>query len=283
MSRGPRRRPRYRFRGRSPRARLRRGTTGLALSRLLAGVGRRRAPRGSPAWPATRSRTAPSGWSRLRADPCPRVRRSHASLDHEPDARHRSRPRSRRAAHTLLGAAAPQLVPNVGAAPPFAESCRCHRRQTESVVQLAIGEQTAVRGDPGAMNSSLIRRSKETRRAAGCLHPVASAIPGSLRRPYCSENYTRIRRCRSPKCRSQMGNGSPDRLVSVGEQPIVDCGPCRANRSFLDMPHFSLAKLSFVDLRELLGSEDAAPLAEVDQLQLVPRRGLRHAAPSCRP
>jgi hypothetical protein len=66
---------------------------------------------------------------------------------------------------------APQLVPNVGAAPPFAESCRCHRRQTESVVQLAIGEQTAVRGDPGAMNSSSIRRSKETRRAAGRLHP----------------------------------------------------------------------------------------------------------------
>jgi hypothetical protein len=58
----------------------------------------------------------------------------------------------------------------------------------------------------------------------------------------------------------------PDRSVSVGEQPIVDCGPCRARRSFLDMPHFSLAKLSFVDLRELLGSEDAAPLAEVDQL-----------------
>jgi hypothetical protein len=54
-----------------------------------------------------------------------------------------------------LAQQAPQLGPNVGAAPPFAESCRCHRRQTESVVQLAIGEQTAVRGDPGAMKLKL--------------------------------------------------------------------------------------------------------------------------------
>jgi hypothetical protein len=42
-----------------------------------------------------------------------------------------------------------------------------------------------------------------------------------------------------------------------------------------------LVEAAFVDLHELLGSEDPAPLAEVDQLQLVPRRGLRHAAPSC--
>ena len=43
------------------------------------------------------------------------------------------------------------------------------------------------------------------------------------------------------------------------------------------MPHFSLAKWSFVDLRELLGPEDAAPFAEVEQLQLVPRRALAFA------
>jgi hypothetical protein len=89
-----------------------------------------------------------------------------------------------------LAQQAPQLVPNVGAAPPFAESCRCHRRQTESVVQLAIGEQTAVRGDPGAMKLKLDPAIEGDPKSGWLPSPVASAILGSFRRPYCFENYT---------------------------------------------------------------------------------------------
>jgi hypothetical protein len=84
----------------------------------------------------------------------------------------------------------PQLVQNVGAAPLFAESCRCHHRQTESVVQLAIGEQTAVRGDPGAMKLKLDPAIEGDPKSGWLPSPVASDILGSLRCPDCSENYT---------------------------------------------------------------------------------------------
>ena len=40
------------------------------------------------------------------------------------------------------------MVPDVPAAPPLAECRSAHRGQIEHIVQLAIDEQSAVRGDP---------------------------------------------------------------------------------------------------------------------------------------
>ena len=76
-----------------------------------------------------------------------------------------------------------------------ARSLQCrsaHRGQTKRNVQLAIGEQPTVRGDPIPWNSSLIWRSKVTtkRRLLGFTRRIRH--PGSLHRLYRSEISTRI-------------------------------------------------------------------------------------------
>ena len=48
-----------------------------------------------------------------------------------------------------------QMVPDVPAAPPLAECRSAHRGQAKRVVQLAIGEQAAVRSDPGTVELEL--------------------------------------------------------------------------------------------------------------------------------
>ena len=48
-----------------------------------------------------------------------------------------------------------QMVPDVPAAPPLAECRSAHRGQAKRVVQLAIGEQATVRGDPSTMEFQL--------------------------------------------------------------------------------------------------------------------------------
>ena len=50
-----------------------------------------------------------------------------------------------------LAQQARQLVPDVPAAPPLAECRSAHRGQAKRVVQLAIGEQAAVRSDLGTV------------------------------------------------------------------------------------------------------------------------------------
>ena len=47
---------------------------------------------------------------------------------------------------------------------PFSEGRGYHSGHAEGIVQLPVGEQPAIRGDPSTVNSSLIRRSKEPRR-----------------------------------------------------------------------------------------------------------------------
>ena len=61
---------------------------------------------------------------------------------------------SSKAAVHSLAQEAHQLVPNVRLAPPVAEGCGGHRSQGQSVVQIAIGEQDAVR-DPAARSISM--------------------------------------------------------------------------------------------------------------------------------
>ena len=48
-----------------------------------------------------------------------------------------------------------QMVPDVPAAPPLAEHQGRQRGQAEDVVQLAVREQTTIRGDPGAVELEL--------------------------------------------------------------------------------------------------------------------------------
>ena len=48
-----------------------------------------------------------------------------------------------------------QMVPDVPATPPLAECRGGHRGQAEGVVQLAVGEQAAVRGDPRTVELEL--------------------------------------------------------------------------------------------------------------------------------
>jgi hypothetical protein len=46
-------------------------------------------------------------------------------------------------------------VPDVLAAPPFGEGRHAHGGEAEDVVQLAVGEQAGVGGDPGAVELEL--------------------------------------------------------------------------------------------------------------------------------
>jgi hypothetical protein len=46
-------------------------------------------------------------------------------------------------------------VPSVLPAPAFRESRHARRGQVEGVVQLAVGEQAAIRGDPGTVKFEL--------------------------------------------------------------------------------------------------------------------------------
>jgi hypothetical protein len=46
-------------------------------------------------------------------------------------------------------------VPDVLATPALGDSRHGHRGQAEGVVQLAVGEQAAIRGDPGAVELEL--------------------------------------------------------------------------------------------------------------------------------
>jgi hypothetical protein len=184
--------------------------------------------------------------------------------------------------HVLVAGGAAQLVPNVGAAPPFAESCRCHRRQTESVVQLAIGEQTAVRGDPGAMNSSLIRRSKETRRAAGRLHP---SRPPFLARSVARIALKAIRESRLPVTKMPLSNGT------WGSRSIGLCRRATNSRLRTVSGEKILPRHAAFQSRQVVfrGSARAARVRRCGPT----RRGrsaparfstrLRHAAPSCHP
>jgi len=59
------------------------------------------------------------------------------------------------AAGDRLPQEAEQPVASVLPAPPFGESGCGHRGQAESVVQFAVGEQAAVRGDSGAVELEL--------------------------------------------------------------------------------------------------------------------------------
>jgi hypothetical protein len=102
---------------------------------------------------------------------------------------------------------AEQLVPDVPAAPGIRED-RCGRRgQAKGVVQLAIGEQTGVGGDPGTVELELDaavegdpqRFFRFTRRVR---HPRLAPLPLSL------WNIYQNRHPRSPKCRGiwEMGD-----------------------------------------------------------------------------
>src|SRR3954468_9885883 len=59
------------------------------------------------------------------------------------------------AAVDRLAQEAEQAVADVLAAPAFGESRHGHRGQAEGVVQLAVGEQAPIRGDPGAVELEL--------------------------------------------------------------------------------------------------------------------------------
>jgi hypothetical protein len=60
--------------------------------------------------------------------------------------------------------------------PALSKDGRGRRGQAEGVVQLAVGEQAGIGGDPGAVELQLRRRPKATRRGS-LASPVTSAIP----------------------------------------------------------------------------------------------------------
>ena len=87
-----------------------------------------------------------------------------------------------------LAQQAEQTVPDVPAAPPLGECRSGHRGQAEGVVQLAIGEQAAVRGDPRTVELQLDpavegdpkrRLLGFTRRVPTIPHP--SVVPNPLK------------------------------------------------------------------------------------------------------
>ena len=80
---------------------------------------------------------------------------------------------------------------NVLSAPTLAKSRGGHRGQAEEIVQLAISEQAAVRGDPRTVEFQLDPAVEGDPKRRSFASPVASAILGSLRRLYRSEISTR--------------------------------------------------------------------------------------------
>ena len=79
-----------------------------------------------------------------------------------------------------LAQQAKQPVANVPSAPTLGKSRRGYRGQAEGVVQLAVGEQPTVRGDPSAMEFQLDPAVEGDPEAATlCLHP--SRLPSWAR------------------------------------------------------------------------------------------------------
>jgi hypothetical protein len=72
---------------------------------------------------------------------------------------------------------AEQSVADVPPAPALGEGRRGRRGQAEGIVQLAVGEQAPIRGDPGPVELELSRRSKVPLSGGSLASPVASAIP----------------------------------------------------------------------------------------------------------
>ena len=82
-----------------------------------------------------------------------------------------------------------QLMACVLAAAAVEELRDRHVGKPERVIQLAVGEQAAVGCDPGAVNSSLIRRSKVGLRGGSLASPVAyPTIPSIPRRQHYDSN-----------------------------------------------------------------------------------------------
>ena len=76
-----------------------------------------------------------------------------------------------------LAQQAQQPVANVLSTPPLGEGRSGHRGQAEHVVQLAVGEQAAVRGDPRPVELELDPAVEGDPSGGSLASPVASAIP----------------------------------------------------------------------------------------------------------
>src|SRR5687767_14896187 len=68
---------------------------------------------------------------------------------------------------------------SVRAGPRIDQNFSCGLTQTKGIVEFADGKQTTIGGNPQAVNSSLIRRSNASPRAAFCASPAATSIRGS--------------------------------------------------------------------------------------------------------
>jgi hypothetical protein len=87
---------------------------------------------------------------------------------------------------------AEQLVADVLAAPPLGEGRGCRRGEPEGIVQLAVGEQALIEGDPGAVELELQAATEGDPRRALFVSPIASGIPNPLDRCYVAASSGRI-------------------------------------------------------------------------------------------